>query len=127
MKLEIDRERWLCGDGDGLLLDDHGNMCCLGFYSNVCGVADKDMLDWTSPSELFMDREKPKAEMVNFKDLVRLVPRNPGNSAIDTQLCRELMTINDSVNYDNITREIMIRDSFKTIAIEVVYVGEYPE
>lgn len=46
----IDRSKWVQGGhkfksilGASKLLNNHGNMCCLGFYSKACGVPDKEL------------------------------------------------------------------------------------
>lgn len=44
--LTIDRAAWLRGEGgilSFLLRPSDGKMCCLGFYAEACGMADKDL------------------------------------------------------------------------------------
>ena len=52
MKFEIDRKRWLRGEGpslSALLRKSDGKMCCLGFKAKALGIADADITDKGHP------------------------------------------------------------------------------
>lgn len=47
VSFDIDRRYWSRGAGGSSLLNDEGEMCCLGFYSLACGVK-FDSIDYVS-------------------------------------------------------------------------------
>ena len=59
MKFRVNREKWVRGGapaferfGSAKLLNDRGNMCCLGFVSKQCGAKTGVLLGKSFPSEL---------------------------------------------------------------------------
>ena len=54
MKFTIKRSEWIRGDeGDNSrLFNGSGQKCCLGFYSQACGVSEDDMYDVATPDQL---------------------------------------------------------------------------
>lgn len=57
--LKITRSKWLRDNGNdpeyiGLLLNDEGGMCCLGFAcKQLAGMEDKELLDLGTPASVF--------------------------------------------------------------------------
>ena len=86
MKLIIDRDIWLRGEGSGwsyLLRKEDEKMCCLGIYLKECGVSSEKLLDMTSPCQL-VKIIPPEAEW--------LIDKSLGIDSMDT--C-DLMGFND--------------------------------
>lgn len=115
-KFEIDRSKWLCGTGDGFLLDGNGNKCCLGFWSLACGAAKKDILGRITPEEIY------RRGNLEMPGMLAWSPETRNNNRLSTRLMKN----NDDEGYTNAERERLIQEGFKTIDVEVVYTGEYP-
>ena len=111
MKLIIDRDIWLRGEGSGwsyLLREEDSKMCCLGIYLKECGVPSEKLLYMTSPYQL-----------------VKIIPPEAGwllgSSSIDT--C-SLMELNDEKKIEKEDeREEKIAYIFAKHNIEVEFVN----
>lgn len=53
VKLRIDRERWLRGEGEAELRDAEGHMCCLGFACIAAGVPAQRIEGHGEPFDVF--------------------------------------------------------------------------
>ena len=123
----IDRSKWVQGGddnfaklGDSCLLNSEGNMCCLGFYSEACGVPRKLLADETEPNEL----------------KCRVPHMSLGEKS--TRFATDLMRLNDNVKtyslghetYPGVRRkdkEKLLKEKFALIDVEVKFVGRYPK
>ncbi len=101
------------------LLDEHGRMCCLGFYALACGVPKESIENVSTPDCII----KPYRRLVTG-----MVCTSEGSSDLAT----DLMSANDEDTTDDggdITpkqREKSIRDHFKKIGVAVRFTGAYP-
>lgn len=122
----IDRSRWLCGEltmrerkagreeeSFSVLCDVDGRMCCLGFYSEACGVSRRTLRDETMPRDL----PTRSQEKLHPKLRGGVYERGPAQM---------LIHINDNENTRAILREQRIVNQFKRLGIAVNFVGEYP-
>jgi hypothetical protein len=114
MKLTIDRNTWLRGEGSvasRLLRKDDGKKCCLGFYMNACGVSDSKIEDVRLPSDL--------DDIPN--EAAWLVEKEIKNLNIPSLMAYDLMQCNDeSLQGD---REEEITKIFKEAGVEVEFVN----
>lgn len=107
-KFKIDCKKWCRGhmSGNSRLLNDSGNMCCLGFYSQACGV----------PKPLLLHRGSPTALKANGYIVPGMVDSDGWNSSLSSVL----MSAND--RYDaEATRMESIASLFKRIGVEVEF------
>ena len=110
MKLIIDRNIWLRGEGAGwsyLLREEDRKMCCLGIYLKECGVSSEKLLDMTSPCQL-VEIIPPEAKWLIKKD------------STDTY---DLMELNDEKKIEKDKREEKIAHIFAKHNIEVEFVN----
>jgi hypothetical protein len=140
-KLVIDRSRWLRGETEGVLLNDDGRMCCLGFEAlrigltareiryggNIttlecwCGREEKQHLmrevdypGWLG--DFFTSRtDVGYAQHSNRTDLPQPYPMGSAEDA--------LTIINDCPDVDDATREAWLTEGFRALGgIEVEFV-----
>lgn len=128
MKFIIDRQRWICGipaifsnagcfhgDGDTLLLNEKGYMCCLGQISEQLGV-NRDYLKYiTRPN--FLGNEY-RTEM--FTEIL-IDDKNAGNS----DLAQEAMNINDDASTTLEEKEVLLTKLFGEDGHELEFINEY--
>lgn len=102
MKLTLDLKTWRCGndtetasnrlgEGNTSLLNDIGEMCCLGQFAKQCGLKDDDIIDRADPREIsaaFIPKLRPFTKMAKVKGNKKL-------QQINTKLSSDLITIND--------------------------------
>ena len=120
MKLEINRDTWLRGEGsqDSQLLRKVDNkLCCLGFYSLACGLTTKDIVGRTSPFRIFTqdDSPKPSSCMMKLYD---------PEGAANRDVCIHLMNVNDDRDKSEAVREKLITELFAKIDVEVTFTGK---
>jgi len=116
--LTIDRAKWrtaTSGKGDTRLLNEEGFMCCLGFRCNQMGIPKKELLNKTSPSDLYMNWGIPDLIDMEFWKGIDF----------NTDFSNEAIRINDNSEITSEEREKKIKEHFKTKDIEVVFIGEY--
>ena len=120
----IDRSKWVQGGyenngellGFSELLNDEGNMCCLGFYSKACGVHEDGLLGQYTPAEL-QDQQVPYMTV----------------NGCSSPFASDLMKLNDNSNnyrYNEVhkrDKEKLIKEKFKLIDVKVKFVGQYPK
>lgn len=89
-KLVIDCSRWIRGrkGGESKLLNENGNMCCLGFECLARGLTENDIRDRTRPCRVSNDINKkiPHMTFENF-DLQY--------NYEDNDLIKKIMRVND--------------------------------
>jgi hypothetical protein len=132
--LTIDRSKWRTGGDDfiepqkdlgrTMLLNDKGQMCCLGFYSKqLGGLSDEEILNIDAPSTL---AERCGYGRMNG-DMLRLVKNDFCGEfkTENTSFAEEAIAINDNERIENDVREIEIIQHFKRIGVDVVFTGEY--
>jgi hypothetical protein len=112
MKLVIDRNKWLRGEGHGesyLLRKSDGKMCCLGFYGIACGIPQSMLVDVTTPSSVH-------DSFNSWGDGQWLLSR--------WRHCESLMDTNDLEIIDDNKREKYIAAIFAEHDVQVEFVGE---
>lgn len=122
-QLIIDRSQWRTGGdkwnwthGETKLLNEKGNMCCLGFYCLQLGEISKNqILGISLPEDL---------NNVNVYDdaMLHLVYKN---DLRNTHFTEEAIDINDAEELTNEEREKEIIKHFKQIDVEVVFTNDY--
>jgi hypothetical protein len=111
MKLIIDRNKWLRGEGDEdsyLLRSSDGKMCCLGFLAKECGHADCEISDVCAPPKIRNRKSK-------MNDLVE--------GSLPSGLCSELMMENDDQGKSDSYREMFIKEKLSELDIEVEFIN----
>lgn len=88
---DIDPEKWLCGTGEGLLLNPQGERCCLGFMGQQIGFSDEMLLNCGLPLEYESESrpaddpdDPPYGDPGGFRD-----------NGLDQNLEDKLVSIND--------------------------------
>jgi hypothetical protein len=131
--LTIDRSKWRTGGDDliepretmmarTMLLNEKGQMCCLGFYSKqLGGLSDEEILNIDAPNTL---AERCGYDRMN-DDMMRLVKKGYEFGVEHTSFTIEAITINDNERIENDEREEEIIQHFKRIDVDVVFTGEY--
>jgi len=113
IKVVIKRSKWLRGTGDGTLLNEDGERCCLGFLGKVCGYSDKDLKRKGTPMDLntktFKNGKWPKTI---------LSPEYRYN----TDLTEDLVSANDDTNVLGANKERRIKSLGKKGGIDFQFV-----
>lgn len=116
-KFTIDRSKWLNGElykryenadkdaPEGQLKDHSGRMCCLGFYSQACGVV--GLRSKSMPDEL-ASKERDKLDFYII------------NNQYDYSGC------NDNTRLTTTQRESKLKELFAKRNIKVTFKGKYP-
>jgi hypothetical protein len=123
MKLVIDRNKWLRGEGTEnscLLRPTDGKMCCLGFFGLACGLTAKRITDVVAPVKIPVEIgvSARREWMRNVPEAEALFDDEMGTS----EICGELMSTNDRVSLSEAEREQKIRALFAEMSVEVVFV-----
>ena len=105
LNLLITRDKWVRGQsgifGKSRLLNNKGNMCCLGFLGKTCGVPVNEMLDKVYPIDL-------------GPEYTKLFPEGLKGMVVD------FIRSNDSGSEK--TREETLKELFLTIGVTVEFV-----
>jgi len=122
-QLTIDRSKWRTGGADfdethgyTHLLNEKGNMCCLGFYCLQIGeISKNEILGIGLPEDL---------NDINIydDDMLHLVNEDNLRNTIFTTKAIE---INDAKLLTNEQREKAIQEHFNQIDVEVVFTNDY--
>lgn len=116
--LIIDRAKWRTGgegihktgEGNTVLLNDEGYMCCLGFRCEQMGIPEKLLLNVGMPSGLYNSYDIP--------DLINELGKN-------SEFAVQAVKINDDGEPSPKEREKAITKHFKTIGVTVEFKGRY--
>jgi hypothetical protein len=119
-KFVIDRERWLRGDrpdlGMSMLRDEHGRMCCLGFYAEACGVAPEAIEQVADPAGIGGDGQADIPTEMQW-----LVRRYAEDWRVTSAECNDITFTND---YGNVLdREKALTAFFAAQGIEIEFVN----
>lgn len=112
MKLVIDRKKWGRGELFGMLLNDAGKMCCLGFLGLACGLPENVIRDVAMPANVF-----GKSAKRNNDKWAKMINRGDDS----TRLAKSLAVINDNTNTSDKQKERKITQKFKTIGVDVKF------
>src|ERR1700728_1509858 len=112
-KFTVVRKDWYRGKGNekSCLVNNANRLCCLGFYAEACGLDRQTIRNLPSPEEAVKASQGKTAQTIQDKEVtrksdviweVKLTSENYGNN---TQLCNQLMEINDDENLKDDIRE----------------------
>lgn len=123
MKLVIDRNKWLRGEGgavSALRRKSDSKMCCLGFFAKELGYEDDMINDRSSPEDFLTARVTPNywpkwAVNEEYED---------GEDPYRTDTCdlMDLMKINDDEHMSDEEREGEIKRLFAEHGVDVEFV-----
>lgn len=129
----VDRSTWINGQmkqiyenagldrPNSMLLNDQGQMCCLGFYAQACGIPRNKLDGVASPESVNIGVE------VALKRFGPIVESGAGWSGfMNSELASDLMAANDKGAVSPKRREQRIARLFKKGGIKVKFIGEYP-
>ena len=120
MKLVIDRNTWLRGEGSAgskLLRSRDGKQCCLGFLACELGSSQDDIGDKANPSQVPSVKWLPG--MLHECDQC-----TPGSHVKDSDLTSTLININDSMMYASESqREADLSSAFAELGVEVEFIN----
>lgn len=125
--LIIDRSKWRTGEngdystgvGRTLLLNNEGNMCCLGFECLRIGLSKEQINGKGAP-----DNHDMKFIIWRTNRANHLLDKKNG-IILGSNWMTEAIGINDDTTIDSVTREARIIDHFKLVGITVKFTGEY--
>lgn len=109
-KFTIDRKSWYRGNGPAVskLLREDGKMCCVGFFAKACGFSDSDI---NGAERLEIPLATACAEGRDMGDDVR------------EQDMQGIYGINDNITMHDSQREVLIKDKFRLIGVDVEFKG----
>lgn len=109
LKFTVLRERWIRSSTSSFLRRFDGHMCCLGFLAMEVGYTEEQITNLACPNELtgLTHKAFPVSLMEN------------GNN---TDLCQEIMCVNDSAYWYAEEREDKLTELFAKAGIEVSFV-----
>ena len=116
MKLVIDRERWLRGEGaeeSKLLRSRDGKMCCFGFLLTGAGMRPGQIVNRSTPVD------------ATGSVLSGQLPASCGWTTQGRSLTKDCLTamqVNDATDVDDATRERLIGNTFRAHGIDVTFV-----
>jgi hypothetical protein len=119
MKLIIDRQKWLRGEGEtksSLLRGEDGKMCCLGFLGIECGIESERLQDVGAPEDIPRDANESLLEI--WKEASFLFVDNIYRSMASVQL----METNDDTSISDQERERRLSDIFSKHGVEVEFI-----
>ena len=119
MKFTIDRSKWLCGTGKGVLCDQSGMMCVFGQVLEQLGIPQSEMINQYTPLRFWNRHPAIKS----FLSANGLLMNGHANSV--------LIWNDDECDYvDDVPiaqqREHHIRRLFSEMGHEIEFVGEFP-
>ena len=130
-KFIIDRSKWRCGghlgasenavgEGETMLLNEEGFMCCLGQVAKQLGIKDIDLLGAVTPRQL----KKPSVEAVRG-----LLVSEPGSDLnvgeLHTALAYSALETNDDPTLTSQDRERALTELFERSGYTLEFTGEY--
>ena len=108
MKITIEREKWLRGTGEGMLLDPkQKKMCCVGFFALALGYSKKEIEGHGQLSELSQEKLEGMRWCKSARDKSDLV---------------KLYGANDTLQTSDAQKEKSIKRLFKRHKVEVDFV-----
>lgn len=124
-KLVIDRAKW----GRKVLLDNNGNMCCLGHLSAACGVLPERLLGNAYPSSAWLEvNEWARDNFLNKLKTINSTPDWGRSGRTPYLLATEL---NDGVGagkgLSDSERETALISLFKENGVELSFIGSKSE
>lgn len=108
MHFKVDRSKWVRGGmgGDAAMLNNEGNMSCLGHCALQLGWKPEDLAHRPLPANVVRDANRP------FRELGLFVMKAAGKW-IETEFAYQAARINDAYTISDRTREARLRALFK--------------
>ena len=141
----INRSKWVsapCDDncaykGDSMLLNENGNMCCLGFLSLKRGLKKKEIDGCCSPKDVVSEHVLHRKAHPTFpldgsvyKEEIERLSKKLGDmlgkkTTSNSRWCNQAMRINDDcrLTLEEIEKKLIVH--FKKIDINLKFVGKY--
>lgn len=119
MKLTIDRAMWSFGKGHGRtsLLTPDGQKDVLGFFAMACGADDVQLMN-----KCMVIKDNPTSIDVAITSLT--MPESV--TRLTNVALFSLAEMNDKPEVKNEDRELLIKEGFEKIGVQVKFVGKYP-
>jgi hypothetical protein len=114
--ITVDRKKWARGgkNGDACLLNDQGNMCCLGFAARqISRISRSALADAGMPCDVYM---KPSF-------LTEIDTSSNPNEVQDNALSRAAANFNDDLKISDKMREYKLTRLFKKHGIKIRFVN----
>ena len=112
MRFVIDRTKWLRGKGTGILLNEEGCRCCIGFVGSQLGIEDDDLLN------IFclrgVDGIGSMARTCGFV-------HSSSGGVTDAPFIQMAYELNDDFTLDDAARESKLIELFKANGHELVF------
>ncbi|MHA2068143.1 MAG: hypothetical protein ACXABY_27595 [Candidatus Thorarchaeota archaeon] len=115
------KDSWVRGDGyvynangereymgNSALLNNEGNMCCLGFFGEACGLSHARMIDQAEPDDVGRNKHR------NYPKL-------------DYKVWEQFMSVNDNSQISDRQRQDRLRKLFKKIGYKVSFKAKKPK
>jgi hypothetical protein len=97
-----------------MLLNEHGNMCCLGFLCRQLGI--EDILNIAIPSDI------PRS-VSSFREMDFLFSQSESGKFYESII----INLNDHREKSNEERELVLKKLFRRNHIELQFHGQYPD
>lgn len=122
MKFEVKRREWIRGGRWLSVLyqpvsnrcpdDPDIRRCCLGFFANACGISDRSLGDWTTPTAHQRGKKAVPPEWAALTN----------DEGTNTKLCLRLMINNDDPGISDEIREEVLTALFAKLGHRVSFV-----
>ncbi len=104
--------------GESALLNNKGNMCCLGHLAKSCGLYNYEIKNVYTPGTFGYDlnHKDSTLEKINNSVFKKLI-----FSGGDSKVCKELIAANDAYDINITQRKYKIKKLMKEIGVDVVF------
>lgn len=118
MKFTVNRVKWQRGViGAGSLLNDSGNMCCLGFVCRAVGMAPRSILNVGMPDDITTSGER------RVRGLLTELSDEAVGVIVSTTLAQVAAEINDNPRLSDAEREHRLTAAFLEDGHTLDFVG----
>ncbi len=123
--LTINRKKWARGglNGEAALLNDQGNMCCLGFACRASGVAAKTLDGYGFPEDLASEVKQPERLGKKLGKLVEVTREENIVTFNNTAGVVQAQGVNDDDTISEKMREYKLKPILKKLGFDVTFVG----
>lgn len=123
--LTIDRAKWVRGNigGDSALLNQKGNMCCLGFACRASGFAAKTIDQVGTPGGLTVYAKTKSAKRHRKIKLGNLVAVDSNGNVADSDETSHAVSVNDDGDLTEAEREQKLKPILKKLGFAAKFVG----
>jgi hypothetical protein len=118
IKVTIRRKKWLRGTNSGLMRNEAGAQCCLGYVARACGIQAPDLSGLGTPSEVIIQLlAEGKSVPDAFMKLVTVSDRE----IEENEACNNLISLNDSGGSSIKDREDSIKKGLYELGFSVTF------